>query len=61
MFGKVQTIPQSEKTPFYPEVLTVLQKFTHTGLQLITERPIIFLLAMEFYLIMKVQLEVKLL
>ena len=33
MFGKVQQIPQNEKTPFIQEVLMVLQKYMLTGLR----------------------------
>ena len=31
MFGKVVESPQNEKTPFYPRVLMVLQKYIHIG------------------------------
>ena len=31
MFGKVQTIPQNEKTPFIQKVLMGYLKFLHTG------------------------------
>ena len=37
---------------FIRKGLTELQRFMHFGLQRITERPTIFLLVMEFYLIM---------
>ena len=50
MFGKVVEIPQTEKTPFLSKKSVEQQKFTHTGLLLITESPIIFLHLMAFYL-----------
>ena len=54
MYGKVQKIPQDEKTEFYPQSIwcsKVICSLDHK----IIERLIIFLLVMEFYLIMKVQ------
>ena len=56
MFGKTKP-PQDEKSKFYPEIHTQFLKFLLTGLQSIAERLIIFLLAMGFCLIMRVQLE----
>ena len=60
MFGKQEKF-QNEKTPFYQPVHMVSRNVLHTGLQSTIERLIIFLHAMEFYLITKVQLEVRLL
>ena len=55
MFGKTKKSPQNERTPFYPQSpYGVAKVYAH----LITKnyrKPIIFLLAMEFYLIMKAQ------
>ena len=31
LYGKVQEIPQTEETPFYPEVLMLLQNYMHFG------------------------------
>ncbi len=59
MFGKVQETPQNEKPHFILEALMLYLKFLRTGLQKIIERLIIFLLAMEYYLIMKVPEEEK--
>ena len=59
MFGKVQEVPQTEKHHFIQEVLMVLPNYMHTGLQLIIERFIKFLLVMEFCLTMKALLEEK--
>ena len=40
--------PQSEKTPFYLEVPTELQKCMLTGLQKIIEKHMVSLLLMEY-------------
>ena len=61
MFGKVAEIPQTEKTPFYPRSPYGVAKVYAHWITVIIERLTIFLLVMAFYLIMKVQLEVKLL
>ena len=55
IFGKVQEIPQSEKTPFIQEALMELQNYMLIGLQLTIEKLIRFLLVMESYLITKVR------
>ena len=56
---KLQRSHKVKKQSFIQEVLMELQKFMLTGSRLIIGRLIIFLLAMEFYLTMKVQSEVK--
>ena len=50
-----------KKLTFIPQALMELQNCMHIGLQLITEKHIIYLLLMGFYLTMKVQEEVRLL
>ena len=60
MYGKVQEIPQNEKTQFYPLVLMVSLNYMLIGLQKIIERHIIYLHVMVFCLITKVQEEEKL-
>ena len=59
MFGKVIETPQKETTPFIQEVLMVLQNYLLTGQLLIIENHIIYLLHLEFYLIMSPPLEEK--
>ena len=62
MFGKVQEIPQTEKLNFILEVTyAASSNYILIGLQLITERHIIFLLQNGILLIMKALLEGKLL
>ena len=56
LYGKIIKSPQDEKTPFYPRSPYALQNYMHTGLQLIIEKHLIFLLVTGF-LIMKVQEE----
>ena len=59
MYGKVQNSPQNEKTNFYPQSPYGVANYMPIGLLKITEKPIKFLLVMEFYSITKVQEEVK--
>ena len=59
LYGSVQETPQTEKTPFILEALMELQNFMLIGLQSIIEKLMVYMLVMEFYLIMKVLLEVK--
>ena len=61
MYGKVQENPNLKTRLFIQEVPMELQNYLLIGLQLIIGKLMVFLHAMEFYLIMKVQDEVKLL
>ena len=54
MFGKVQTKPQNENTPFYPLSLMVWLSYMHIGLLKIIEKHIKYLHPMVYYLITKV-------
>ena len=54
MFGKVVTIPQSEDTPFYPRSPYGVAKVYSHWITVNYRDLIIYLLVMEFYLIMKV-------
>ena len=55
MYGKVQSIPQNEKTEFYPlSPYGVAKLYAHWITKTI-EKHIKFLLVMVFYLIMKVE------
>ena len=58
---KSQKYLKMNKHLFIQEVLMQLQSFMHIGLLLITERLMDYMHAMEFYLIMRVQGEEKLL
>ena len=58
---EMKKLLKMKKQTFILQVHMVLQNFMHTGLQLIIKKPIIYLLVMVFYLIMKVQEEEKLL
>ena len=51
MFGKVQAVPQSETTPFYPRSPYVWLSFMGIGLRLTIVSPMICLLVLAFYLI----------
>ena len=58
MFGKVQEVPQNEKTPFYPRSpYGVAKVYAHWIT--VNYKLTIFLHAMAYYLIMKVRLEEK--
>ena len=59
LYGLVQEIPQTEKTPFYPRTHMQLRNYMPTGLRLTIENHMEFMYVMEFYLIMKVQEEEK--
>ena len=61
LYGMVQETPQRETTPFIREVPMASQNSTPIGLPLIIERRMAFMLAMEFYSIMKVLFGAKLL
>lgn len=52
MFGKVQAIPQTEETPFYPRSPYGVAKLYGHWLQRITERVTICMRAQEFFSIM---------
>ena len=60
LYGKVMETPQNELTHIQG-LHMALQNYIHIGLLLITEKLMIYLLAMAYYLIMKVPGEVKLL
>ena len=53
LHGKVQEIPQTEQTPFYPRSPYGVAKLYAGSLKII-EKHIIYLLVTEFYSIMKV-------
>ena len=55
MFGKVQEIPQNEKTPFYPRSPYGVAKVYAHWITLIIEKHMNILHVMVFYLIMKAQ------
>ena len=55
LYGKVQEIPQTEKTPFYPRSLYVAKLYGFWITKNYRKR-IIFLLQMGFFLIMSLQL-----
>ena len=52
LFGKVQEVPQSETTPFYPRSPYGVAKCMLIGLLVIIVRLMVCLLVMGFYLIM---------
>ena len=61
MFGRTKEKFQNEKTPFYPaSPYGVSKSFAH-WITINYRKPMVFLLVMEFYLIMKVRSEVRLL
>ena len=59
LYGLVKESPQTEKPRLIQGVPTQPQNFMHIGLQKTTGMHIIFLLVMEYYLIMKVLEEEK--
>ena len=59
LYGKVQEVPQSETTPFYPALHTQWLKCMPIGLPLIIEKPTAYLHRMEYFLITSLQLEGK--
>ena len=61
MYGKVQEMPQNEKTPFYPRSPYGVAKVYAHWITVNYRKLIIYLHVMEFYSIMKVREEVKLL